>query len=77
MVFVLVNVLCSEFRVQSSEFRVQSSEFRVLRSKKNPDQSVGIFLIIINLRLFCFLRKLSRVLFERQLELERILRIPL
>lgn len=31
----------------------------------------------INLRLSCFLRKLSRVLFERQLELERILRIPL
>ena len=72
MVFVLVNVQSSEFRVQSSEFRVQSSAF-----KKNPDQSVGIFLIIINLRLSCFLRKLSRVLFERQLELERILRIPL
>ena len=72
MVFVLVNVQSSEFRVLRSEFCVLCSAF-----KKNPDQSVGIFLIIINLRLFCFLRKLSRVLFERQLELERILRIPL
>ena len=58
-----------------SEFSVRGQ----CQSKKNPDQSVGIFLYrdFINLRLSCFLRKLSRVLFERQLELERILRIPL
>ena len=49
--------------------------------KKTPvNFFAGVFVFsgdFINLRLSCFLRKLSRVLFERQLELERILRIPL
>ena len=49
--------------------------------KKTPvNFFAGVFVFsgdFINLRLFCFLRKLSRVLFERQLELERILHIPL
>ncbi len=81
--FDYILVLRSKFCVQSSVFKVLRSEFYVQSStfkvKKNPDQTAGIFLYrdFINLRLSCFLRKLSRVLFERQLELERILHIPL
>ena len=55
--------------------------FHFLDIKKTPVKIfAGVFVFsrdFINLRLSCFLRKLSRVLFERQLELERILRIPL
>ena len=58
------------------------TKFRVFCGhKKTPvNFFAGVFVFcgdFINLRLSCFLRKLSRVLFERQLELERILRIPL
>lgn len=47
--------------------------------KKIPTHRRDFFvnIVFINLRLSCFLRKLSRVLFERLLELVRILHIPL